>query len=112
MPREKLPTNGEPLFIPGQDTGQGSEQTSQSPSPLPGASNPRLVPYSSVYQSYLDTAGQALDQSAIPADLKDFVRRYFSIWSHNSSDDGSLFEPRLKQTAIKKAALRLAAGHT
>ena len=78
VPREKLPTNGDQLFIPGQDTGQGSEQTSQSPSPLPGASNPSLVPYSSVYQSYLDTAGQALDQSAIPADLKDFVRGYFS----------------------------------
>ncbi len=78
VPREKLPTNGDPLFIPGQDTGQGSEQTSQSPSPLPGTSNPSLVPYSSVYQSYLDTAGLALDQSAIPADLKDFVRGYFS----------------------------------
>ena len=78
VPREKLPTNGEQSFIPGQDTGQGSEQTSQSPSPLPGSSNPSLIPYRSVYQTYLDTAGQALDQSAIPADLKDFVRQYFT----------------------------------
>lgn len=78
VPREKLPTNGEQSFIPGQDTGQGSEQTSQSPAPLPGSSNPSLIPYSSVYQTYLDTAGQALDQSAIPADLKDFVRQYFT----------------------------------
>ena len=78
VPREKLPTSGEQSFIPGQDTGQGDEQTRQSPSDLPGASNPSLVPYRSVYQTYLNTAGQALDQSAIPADLKDFVREYFA----------------------------------
>jgi hypothetical protein len=78
VPRQKLPTAGNELTIPGQDTGQGQEQTSQSPSPLPGANNPSLVPYQTVYQSYLNTAGQALDQAAIPAELKDFVRNYFS----------------------------------
>jgi hypothetical protein len=78
VPREKRPTAGNELTLPGQDLGQGQEQTSQSPAPLPGANNPALVPYQSVYQSYRDTAGQALDQSAIPADLKDFVRAYFS----------------------------------
>lgn len=78
VPRERQLAGGNELSIPGQDTGQGQEQTRQSQSPLPGANNPSLIPYQSVFQSYRDTAGQALDQSAIPADLKDFVRQYFS----------------------------------
>jgi hypothetical protein len=78
VPREKRPTGGNEITVPGQDTGQGTEQTRQSQSPLPGTSNPSLIPYHSVYQSYLDTASQALDQNPIPADLKDFVRDYFS----------------------------------
>ena len=78
VPREKRPAGGNELFVPGQDTGQGEEQVRPSQSTLPGASSPSLIPYQSVYQSYLDTASQALDQSAIPLDLKDFVRDYFS----------------------------------
>jgi hypothetical protein len=78
VPREKRPAGGNEVTVPGQDTGQGTEQTRQSQSPLPGTSNPSLIPYRSVYQSYLDTASQALDQNPIPADLKDFVREYFS----------------------------------
>lgn len=78
VPREKRPAGGNEITVPGQDTGQGTEQTRQSQSPLPGTSNPSLIPYRSVYQSYLDTASQALDQNPIPADLKDFVREYFS----------------------------------
>jgi hypothetical protein len=46
--------------------------------PLPGAQGDALVPYHEVYYEYLDAASQAMDQAAIPAGLRDYVRDYFS----------------------------------
>jgi hypothetical protein len=69
---------GDPLFIPGSDTGQGDTQVSEGNTPLPGAANPSLVPYEQVYFDYLQAASQAMNQLVIPADLEAFVREYFS----------------------------------
>ena len=65
------------IFIPGQDTGQGTTQEKETKDPLPGAPNPALVPYREVYQRYMDAASQALEQSYIPSGLKDYVKGYF-----------------------------------
>jgi septal ring factor EnvC (AmiA/AmiB activator) len=70
--------NGDQVFIPGQDTGEGETQSSEINDPLGGLNNPALVPYNTVYQEYLDVANQAMDQSAIPSGLKDYVREYFT----------------------------------
>ena len=77
-PRERMATNGDKLYIPGQDTGQGETQAHEQRDPLPGAAGPALVPYDQVFSSYLDSANQAMDQSYIPSGLKDYVRQYFS----------------------------------
>jgi hypothetical protein len=65
------------IFIPGQDTGQGTTQERQTKDPLPGVLNPALVPYQEVLQGYKDAANQALDQSYIPSGLKEYVKGYF-----------------------------------
>jgi hypothetical protein len=36
------------------------------------------MPYYEVFQSYLDSASQAIEQTYIPSGLKDYVREYFS----------------------------------
>jgi hypothetical protein len=41
-------------------------------------SNPSLVPYEQQLPQYQRAAGEAIDQSAIPPHLKDYVRDYFS----------------------------------
>jgi septal ring factor EnvC (AmiA/AmiB activator) len=66
------------LSIPGQETGQGETQTRQGQSNIPGASNPALVPYQQVYNSYLSAANQALQQSYVPAAMSEYIRQYFS----------------------------------
>jgi hypothetical protein len=71
-------TEGEDIFIPGQDTNQGETSVSESQSPLPGTGNPALVPYNEVYYSYLYAAYQSMQQSQIPLDLQDYVREYFT----------------------------------
>mgnify|MGYP000869339183 FL=1 len=65
------------VFIPGQETGQGTTEEREVENPLPGAPNPALVPYRQVLQQYSDAANQALDQSYIPSALKDYVKAYF-----------------------------------
>lgn len=65
------------IFIPGVDTGQGTTEERDTRDPLPGAPNPALVPYSQVYQEYLQAAGQALEESYIPGGLKDYIQAYF-----------------------------------
>lgn len=70
-------SDGEDLFIPGQDTGQGETSVRESQSPSPGTFNPALVPYDEVYYSYLFAAYQSIQQSQIPLELQEFVREYF-----------------------------------
>jgi len=53
-------------------------QSSEQPDPLGGVNNPSLIPYDAVYQTYLDAASRAIDQSYIPPGLKDYIRAYFS----------------------------------
>jgi hypothetical protein len=77
-PWERRPGSGEQLSITGQDTGQGETQLREQQDPLPGTPGQALVPYSQVYQDYLDAANQTMERSYIPPGLKDFVREYFS----------------------------------
>lgn len=78
-PWERLNGDVDPLTISGQDTGQGQDQVSEQDTPLPGTSNGVSVPYQDVYGSYLDSAYETIDQSYIPANLKDYVLEYFSV---------------------------------
>jgi hypothetical protein len=71
-------TDGEELFIPGTDTGQGETEIREQRDPMGGLLNPALMPYDRVYQSYAESASRAMDQSYIPPGLKDYIREYFS----------------------------------
>jgi chemotaxis protein histidine kinase CheA len=77
-PWQRSASNGEQVFIPGQDTGEGETTTTESQNPQPGMNNPALMPYSQVYFQYLSAANQAMQQSYIPANLMEYVRLYFS----------------------------------
>lgn len=78
VPREKRDSGDGELFFPGQDTNQGETTSREQQDPLGGVNNPSLIPYQGVYQSYVDAASQAMDQSFIPPGLKDYVKNYFS----------------------------------
>jgi hypothetical protein len=69
---------GRPDTVQGQQGQGGETQVQQGQSNLPGASNPAQVPYQQQLPQYQRAAGEALDQSAIPPHLKDYVRDYFS----------------------------------
>jgi len=77
-PWQRSTTNGEQLFIPGQDTQQGQTTTTEGQSPQTGLTNPALMPYSQVFFQYFTAANQAMQQNYIPANLQDYVRLYFS----------------------------------
>ena len=77
-PRQSRLNTGEELRIPGQDSSQGDTEVREAPNLLPGSSGPSLVPYHEVYYDYLDAANEAIEQSAVPVGLKDYVRDYFS----------------------------------
>ena len=79
VPWQRGASNGDELFVPGQDTGQGETQVKEGQNPLPGINNPALIPYDQVYYTYLNAANQALQQSYIPAGLQEYVRLYFSL---------------------------------
>jgi hypothetical protein len=66
------------VFVPGQDTEQGEQQSSEQRDPLGGINNPALVPYDEVFGAYQDAADRAMEQSYIPSGLKDYIREYFS----------------------------------
>jgi hypothetical protein len=74
------PANGQtrPEAIQGQQGAGGTTQTQQGQTNLPGAAGPAQVPYQQNLPQYQRAAGEALDQSPIPAHLKDYVRDYFS----------------------------------
>ncbi len=77
-PWQRSEDNGDPLFIPGQDSGQGQTSTIEGQGQNPGMYNPALVPYYQVFPQYLSAANQAMESSYIPGDLVDYVRQYFS----------------------------------
>lgn len=79
IPREKLEASGEgEIFIPGQDTEQGETESREQQDPTIGMNNSSLVPYTAVYQTYLEAANQTIDQSYIPPGMRDYIREYFS----------------------------------
>jgi hypothetical protein len=78
VPWDRLPTGDESVFIPGQDTDQGETQTREQQDPLPGAHRPAIMPYYEVFETYLNSANQTIEQSYIPSSLKDYIREYFS----------------------------------
>ncbi len=71
-------TNGEDVFIPGQDSGQGETEVREGQDPLAGAANPALVPYQQVFGQYLQAANQAVDSGTIPPSLRDYIKAYFT----------------------------------
>ena len=64
--------------IQGQESAGGQTQIQQGQTNVPGSVSPLQTPYQQVLQDYQRAAGEALDQSAIPPHLKDYVRDYFS----------------------------------
>lgn len=78
VPRTEGTSNGEELFIPGQDTGQGESTSTPGQSSQPGTFNPSLLPYSSVFYQYMLAANQAMQQGYIPLSLLTYIRLYFS----------------------------------
>ncbi|MBE0411111.1 MAG: hypothetical protein IBX69_15425, partial [Anaerolineales bacterium] len=77
-PWERRPGEGEPFYIPAQDSGEGQTQVRERFDPFPGSPGQALVPYHEVFSAYMEVANQAVDQSYIPNSLKDFIREYFS----------------------------------
>lgn len=78
VPFERSGSNGEEVFIPGQDTGQGDSQVREGQDPLPGANTPALVPYQQVFGQYLQAANQIVDSGTIPLALRDYIKAYFT----------------------------------
>jgi len=77
-PWQKSATNGTQIYIPGQETQQGQTSSTESKNPMPGVSNPALIPYAQVFYNYMNAANQAINQNYIPTNLVDYVRLYFS----------------------------------
>lgn len=69
---------GERQKVSGQENANGQTTTRTEKSPLPGANNPALVPYTQVFQQYREIAGKFMEQSYIPLGLRDYVKEYFS----------------------------------
>jgi hypothetical protein len=69
---------GNPEFVAGQETGDGQTIIREERSPQPGATNPSLVPYRNVYQSYAAAAAETMERERIPTEMQDYVRDYFS----------------------------------
>ncbi|MDW8144715.1 MAG: hypothetical protein RMJ48_00195 [Roseiflexaceae bacterium] len=64
--------------IQGQEGAGGQTQIQQGQLNAPGSVSPLQTPYQQVLREYQRAAGEALDRSAIPPHLKDYVRDYFS----------------------------------
>lgn len=69
---------GDTLSLPGIDTGQGTTQTSQGQSNLPGVENPALMPYNQVFYNYFSASNQALRAGHVPSALSSYVQSYFT----------------------------------
>ena len=78
QPYDPANPQAQPDSIQGQQGQGGETQVQQGQANLPGVSGPALVPYEQQLPRYERAAGEALDQSAIPPHLKDYVRDYFS----------------------------------
>jgi hypothetical protein len=77
-PSSRLPLSSEPDFVAGRQTEAGQTVVREERSPQPGGVGPALVPYSQVYQTYVEAATQSMERERIPPEWKDYVRDYFS----------------------------------
>lgn len=78
QPYDPANPQARPEGIQGQQGQGGDTQVQQGQTNLPGAAGPARVPYQQQLPQYQRAAGEALDQSAIPPHMKDYVREYFS----------------------------------
>jgi hypothetical protein len=72
-------TSGEMVYVPGQDTGQGEINIQEMGEEQPGSSSSALVPYQSVFPTYLQSTLSALEGSLIPPGLENYIRGYFTL---------------------------------
>lgn len=72
---ERLLTDGETVFIPGQGPDIPTEvRTEPGIGVVPGT----LVPYEQIWGEYAEQAREHMERSPVPQGYKDLVRRYFS----------------------------------
>jgi len=69
---------GQTDSVQGQQGQQGQTEVQQGQNELPGTDNASVVPYQQIFPEYNRAAGEALDRSAVPPHLKEYVRSYFS----------------------------------
>jgi hypothetical protein len=72
-------SEGELVYVPGQDTGQGEINIQEQGDEQPGDASDALVPYQSVFPSYLESTLSALEGSLIPPGLQNYIRGYFTL---------------------------------
>jgi hypothetical protein len=69
---------GESEFVAGTETGEGEVSVREEEAPQPGAANPSLVPYSTVYENYATAAGETMEHERVPPEWRNYVRDYFT----------------------------------
>ncbi len=69
---------GRPEFVAGQTGPDGQTLIREEQMPQPGLTNPALVPYSQVYQTYTAAAAETMSRERVPPELQNYVRDYFS----------------------------------
>jgi hypothetical protein len=72
-------TGGEMVYVPGQDTGQGDINVQETGEEQPGDLSSALVPYQSVFPTYLETTLSVLESGLIPPGLESYIREYFTL---------------------------------
>ncbi|MBI2864461.1 MAG: hypothetical protein HYX94_07855 [Chloroflexi bacterium] len=70
-----IDSEGKPMFLPGAN--DAGENESQWVATQPGSGS-SVVPYSQVFDTYSAAAARSLDASDVPANLKEYVRGYFT----------------------------------
>jgi hypothetical protein len=75
-PFDRIGEPGDPSYIAGQGGDGGPDQTGSGSGV--GFNNDSVVPYSSVFDLFLNFANYQLDSAQVPITLKDLVRDYFS----------------------------------
>lgn len=74
-PESRLGESGSDVTVPGSN---GSAQPDPNGQRNQAGRSPSLVPYEQVYQDYARSADLALQTGQVPAELRDYVRDYFT----------------------------------
>jgi hypothetical protein len=72
---ERITAGGEEVAVQGEE---GENAANPSGSPSQGVTSGSTVPYQSVFPQYARTADEAIRSGSVPAELRDYVRDYFS----------------------------------